>query len=87
MTFTEHKITHENATNIIDYLGLVFHEDLNNKLDYYHPTELTSIRKIESDGFNFLINASFSEDRSVFAGEGSFFRARSGKLFIDLIIK
>ncbi len=83
MTFEEHKITHEKATDIIDYLGLAFHEDSNNKFENYNPVEQNSLRKIDPNGFNFLISTSFAKDKSIFEGERPSFRTRSRKLFID----
>jgi hypothetical protein len=76
MTNVEHNIAHENANDLIDYLGLIFHEGPNDTLKNYTISEISSQNNV-----NFPANMNFDNIEILPAKVCLYFGDQPQKLF------
>ncbi len=69
MTYKEHNLSHENADDIIDYLGLTFHLDPDYGLKNYTPSAQNRLKDFNFNGFDFLANTCFAEGEFISTGK------------------
>ncbi len=86
MTYQEHKVIHENADDIIDYLGLTFHHDPNYSLKNYTPIGQSHPKDLNFNGFNFLANACFAKGEFINKDKNQYQATRFENTFNGFIV-
>ncbi len=74
MTFVDHKKAHENANDILDYLGLVFHEGVNYNLENFVSEESGRFKNFDSRDLNLLVNSCYTKNDILYSHENPFLR-------------
>ena len=86
MTWEEHIYAHEYADDLIDFLGLGFHQDSNKNLENYSYTEQILLKKIYFVDFNSLTGFFNLEGNIVDVRKNLHTQAQLTNLSIDFIL-
>lgn len=86
MAYEEHIKVHENADDIIDFLGLGFQQDSTNQLENFTPHGQNLLKQIDFIDFNFLTSVLFVKDESTLRSGGLYFKTQPQNLFNTFLL-